>query len=370
MNHIEKNEKHLNNEAPLLGALIEGVIEKLASKGLGILRHKGFVIFVPFTIESELVLVEVVEVHKNFAFAKLLKVMKPSKHRILPKCPVFGICGGCQLQHMEYDHQVEYKKKIVHESLSHIAKINIDEIDIEPSNLQWGYRRYITLKRRGKAFGFIANDNKSFVEIDYCPIFDDKKIDIKPNQTKLFKSDNHTHTILNLNIQSSPMAFLQNHPEQSQMIYQEVVNQIKNINPKRVLDLYCGIGILSTCLAKAGIECLGVELNPHAIKLAKANAVLNGAKKIQFISAAVEAVIEKLKDYEVVIINPPRTGMDKSVIDSIKKMAPPHLFYISCMPQTLARDVNLLGYKVRSGKIYDMFPQTYHVETLLHLSQA
>lgn len=367
MNRSSISKYPVNQEPPKVGALIEGTIERLGSLGVGIMRHNGFVIFSPFTIDNEKVVVEVEKVYKNYALARLVHIIEPSLDRVKPKCRVFGVCGGCHLQHMSYEKQLKLKEEVVNEAIKNIGKIDSPFIPIKASSIQWGYRRHITLKRVGTKVGFVGIDNKTIVEIDNCPIFDEKKFELKPNQTKLFKSDSHIHDILGFTIFSSPNAFLQNHAEQSLAIYQDIVTSILAINPKQVLDLYCGIGITTLILAKNSIKCVGIELNKEAIELAKKNALHNGINNVQFIASSVEKVINAQDKYDVVLVNPPRTGLDKTVIEGIKKIDPEHLFYISCMPQTLARDVHLLGYEIVSGKAYDMFPQTFHVETALHL---
>jgi 23S rRNA (uracil1939-C5)-methyltransferase len=367
---FDKNDLSLPLQEPLKpGALVEGVIEKLGFGGVGLLRHHGFVIFICFCLPQEKVIVEIEKVYKNYATAKLIKIVLPSPNRVQPKCKVFGICGGCQLQHLSYEEQLKHKEEVVNDSIKKIAKIDSPHISIIPSPKIWAYRRHITLKRQGEKAGFIGVDNKTFIEIDECPIFDNNKFELLPGQTKLFKSNEHVHQIMDLTIFSSPNAFIQNHKEQSEAIYKDVVNKILNINPRKVLDLYCGIGITSILIAKNSIDCLGIELNKEAIELAKKSANYNKVDKVKFLAAPVEKVIHSQEKFDVILVNPPRTGLDKKAIEGIKKINPEHIFYISCMPQTLARDVQLLGYDIIQGSCYDMFPQTAHVETLLHLQR-
>lgn len=364
-----KTSNSSNQELPNVGALIEANVERLGFGAMGVLRHKGFVIFVPFALKDETIVLQIEKVYKNYAIGKLIKILKPSLHRVEPKCLVFGVCGGCQLQHLSYPEQLKHKEEVVNDAIKKIAKIDAPHIPIKGSFQNWAYRRHITLKRQGPKTGFIGIDNKTFVEVDNCPIFDDKKFDIKPNQTKLFKSNSHEHELLGLTFFSSPTAFLQNNKEQSEAIYLDVVSKVLLLNPTKVLDLYSGIGITSLLIAKNAIDCLGIELNKEAVELAKKNAQYNNIKNAKFIAAPVEKVIHSQMHFDVLIVNPPRTGLDKSVIEGIKKIKPTHIFYISCMPQTLARDVNLLGYEIIEGMAYDMFPQTAHVETLLHLKR-
>ena len=179
--------------------------------------------------------------------------------------------------------------------------------------------------------------------------------------------------VLGLKIAYSPRAFMQNHPEQSANIYQELQRISQHIKPRKIIDLYCGIGISSILLAKDGSSVIGVEYNREAIQLAKQNAKNNNIFKIKFVQGDVNLLLKDLLKHEkpdLVIVNPPREGLDKTVVEALMKYPPKHILYISCMPSTLARDLNGLSnhYKIQSCQPYDMFPQTAHIETLVHLS--
>ncbi len=168
----------------------------------------------------------------------------------------------------------------------------------------------------------------------------------------------------------SPDVFTQNHPEQSLKIYQHVSNLV-SLPHAKVWDLYCGIGISSLLLAKQGHAVIGVEYNHESVELAKENALLNQIETAQFIQGDVEQILQrKLEKPDVIVINPPRIGITPLVIKEILKRKPKIIIYVSCMPSTLARDLNRLcadGYKISLVQPYDMFPQTSHVETLVQL---
>lgn len=352
-----------------IGQIIQGKVSSMAAGGLGIIRDQGLVIFVPFTIEDEIVEVEIIALFKNYASGKLKKLIESSPFRVQPKCPVYGRCGGCQLQHMHMDKQLEFKQKMIQESFHKIAKMDLPLFPITATSSPWGYRRHIRVKRKGPNIGFIGIDNRSFIEIDHCPIFSFEKLELEPGQRVVLKSKLLEMEVFGLSIHFSPQAFLQNNEEQSHLIYKKVYEKIMTLQPKKVLDLYCGIGIMSLLIAREGIKTLGIELNPTAIELAKKNAVLNHISCSKFISSSVEKCLPGLKDYEIVIVNPPREGLDPIALEALKLMGPKDIFYISCMPQTLARDVERLGYRIENGYAFDMFPQTMHVETLVHLKK-
>lgn len=177
--------------------------------------------------------------------------------------------------------------------------------------------------------------------------------------------------VMGLTFWCSPDAFVQNNAEQSERIYLDLLAQVAELKPKTpLLDLYSGIGITSILLARAGLKVTGVEISPKAIALAKKNALENRVSIDWVELSAEDAIDEVLANKQVVIMNPPRTGAKPAVISALITRKPEHIFYISCMPPTLARDLKGLfasGYQIHSIKGYDMFPHTTHVETLVHL---
>ncbi len=177
-----------------------------------------------------------------------------------------------------------------------------------------------------------------------------------------------------LNMTYSPMAFVQCHPEQSEHIYHQIEALTQECKARKVLDLYCGIGVTSLLLAKKGVAVVGVEGNPDAVLLARQNAQNNGCEGVVFERADVSKVTKKIlrQGFDLVILNPPRTGVDAQTLEAIAHAAPKHLIYVSCMPATLARDLAFLcgkGYHVSAVRAYDMFPQTTHVETVTLLER-
>lgn len=197
-----------------------------------------------------------------------------------------------------------------------------------------------------------------------------------PSKTLQWGENEAIAQIDGLSFKFAPDAFIQNHPEQSLNIYHAMINLAKKNQPKRVLDLYCGIGISSILMAREGFSVTGVESNPKAIGLAQENALLNKIALTTFIQADVKKILAKLLKREkpdLVIVNPPRGGLDPSVIRSLIACCPKEIIYISCMPSTLARDLRELckeSYLIKEIQPYDMFPQTAHVETLVHLKKC
>lgn len=429
------------------GDLIEGEITALAFGGEGILRYEGLVIFVPFTAIGDQLVCRITQRKKNFAYAELIEILQESPHRIKPACPHFGVCGGCQLQHLNYKAQLEHKHQCLEDGLKRIGKLPIDSIPpIIAAKAQWAYRRHITLTLKGNtegtfSIGYIATDNRSLIQINQCPIFTsptdpiinqisefahkltcsstsegkamilksdldnkylfsfhfqrlpDNAIELSKKAINLYENWSGiflkapgffqsfgliaTKLIIDdLSISFSPGAFLQNHPEQSTNIYRTIRKIAKEAKQGTVLDLYCGIGITSLMMAKDGKTVIGVESNAEAIKLAKQNAKLNNIESASFIQGDVKNVLAKLlkKDLPVLaVINPPREGLEKSVIKALIEGKTEEMIYVSCMPTTLARDLKELcqeNYQIVFCQGYDMFPQTGHVETLVHLKHS
>lgn len=419
-----------------------GNVVGMASEGQGIVRQDGLVTFIPFTAPGDKVRYQIVQQKKNFAIGKLLEVIEPSPERITPRCPYFGTCGGCQLQHINYQAQLEYKRKWVEDSLKKIGKLEAITVPpVTPANMQWAYRRRINLVLKWAqghlTAGYFATDNTTILEVEKCPIFIDeqdpvlktiqeicrqlKSNDPADGKATILKSDQkylvHFHfktlpenaseilsNALNLypfikgilassrkkslqfgSIETScnvegltcdfnPKTFIQAHPEQSLNIYREIENLGKTHKPQKVLDLYCGIGITSLLLARQGCKVKGIELNPESIRLAKSNAIKNKLKDASFIAADVENILaqslsEDKPDF--IVVNPPREGLTPKITHILKSHPSKHLIYVSCMPATLARDLKSLceeSYKVSSIQVFDMFPQTIHVETVVNLA--
>lgn len=421
--------------------IFQGDVLALSSEGQGVLRHNNFVVFVPFTAPGDTIRYRILQQKKNFAQGELLEVLRPSPSRTIPLCRYYGRCGGCQLQHMTYEAQLESKRQIIVDSLKRIGKFtDVNVLPVIPATLNWAYRRHITLKIRYEgdflAAGYIAVDNISLINIEHCPIFipeNDPTIQEVQSLLKNFSSKgfsegtavlfkagddqlilslyfDKTMTFETESIESflkqyphwsgivihaggkkmiwgkstsiikidemrfacSPDVFTQNHPEQSLKIYQQISHIVSQPPGSKVLDLYCGIGITSLLLAKQGYEVIGIEYNQESIVFAKENVRLNGLSTAQFIQGDVEKVLlSKLKkdQAQVVIVNPPRVGITPQVAEEIIRRKPQEIVYVSCMPSTLARDLTYLctkDYKLSLVQPYDMFPQTSHVETLVH----
>lgn len=361
-----------------VGDLISATVEKLVFGGQGLIRYQGWVIFVPDVIEDEEVEVKIIAQKKSYFLASLCQVLTASPKRKKAPCPYFGTCGGCQLQHLSYDEQLRVKVEWLKEALRGIAKVELDfPIDAEPAKREWGYRRKVTL--HGPESGFYARDNSTIIPIKRCLIFSEKELP-RCSKEKLVVMRDETDTFISgskeplsrlvegLTIFYNTQVFVQNDPVQALQIYRDI---LETVEAMPILDLYCGVGILSLLAASRGHKVLGVEWNRQAIEFAKKSAQHNGLDNVEFMAMACEEITKlPIENYPFWILNPPRTGLSPKVIDIVTKTKPARLVYISCMPSTLARDVKLFyqhGYQIDRAKVYDMFAQTTHLETVLFL---
>lgn len=414
--------------------MIDGEIEAIAFGGSGVMRHEGLVIFVPFSAPQDRVQVKITQQKKNHALGEIVKIEKPSPLRREPLCPLFRRCGGCQLQHLTYAAQLEAKQHFIESALARIGKISCEVAPVVPASEQWHYRRHIrlNLRKKGKGFeaGYIGCDGHSFLTVSHCPIFQqigDTRLEalqkflselssegIEQGSLRLFKTEHNKWLLAfsfsptlpsnraevisepwsditmqapgkkesfgnsetsfwtaGLQIHYTPYGFVQNHPEQSEKLYQAI---LEKSSPKtsRLLDLYCGIGISSLLFAKAGKQVVGIESNPASVKLAEKNRDINGITGVRFVTAkAEEAIKQELQNFkpETILVNPPRTGLAPSLLEELLRSNAEEILYVSCMPATLARDLKALQarYTLTACQPFDMFPQTTHVETLVHL---
>lgn len=420
-----------------LNQIVTGDIQTLAFGGEGILRHDGLVIFVPWAAPGDTLQCRLKRIKKSYAFGEIVEIQHKSPLRTHPKCPYFGTCGGCQLQHITYAAQLYEKRIWVEDALKRIGKFSsIQVTDVIPAEHPWAYRRHIDLHlhviKNHYHAGYIAVDNKTLVEADQCVIFtpvEEKLLHevqqvipqltpVSPDPGKLtllkehilhfhfkempqnaseviqkamrdypdwkgvivsshrktlhFGVINLSYEVDQLRFQFSTTVFMQNNPEQSVKIYRKILALAHGV--PELLDLYCGIGISSLLLARQGSNVTGIEYNQKSIDFAKRNAETNHISNAHFETGAVEEIIHKISIPDFVIVNPPREGLDPKVIETLKLKKPKQIVYISCMPATLARDLRLLCeynlYTIAECQPYDMFPQTAHVETLVHLKRT
>lgn len=377
-------------------------IEKLDHFGRGIAKVNNVPIFVENALIDEEVETLITKEKKNYMEGIVSKYLKKSPLRMESKCPYYDKCGGCDLLHLSYDEQLKFKENKVKEIIKKFSGLECVK-DIVASK-QFNYRNKITLQVN-KDIGYFKKRTNDIIAIDKCLLVDDKinkiiaelknvdvskinKIVIRVTNlesmvvfygnitnkinldvdtiivnNKVIKGNGYIKENINgLNFIISPTSFFQVNNIGMINIYNKVLDYIDGGN---VLDLYCGTGTIGIYVSKKANKVLGIELNKEAVKDALFNKKINNINNIDFISGDVGIILFKNNfKADIVIVDPPRAGLDSNSINNIIKIKPNKIIYVSCDPVTLARDLNILKehYDVLEITPFDMFSNTYHVE--------
>ena len=467
---------------------VELTIEDIGVSGEGIGKVDGYTLFVKDTVIGDVVRVKIMKAKKNYGYARLMDIIKPSKDRVEPACPIARQCGGCQIQAMNYNAQLKYKQKLVKDNLLRIGGLtegaDYEMCEILGMDTPFRYRNKAQYpvgedKDGNIVMGFYAGHTHSIIA---CPdddcmlghrdnafILNAVKEWMKEYRVRAYNENIHKGTVrhvlirtgyhtdevmvclvtkkmlrkeaadglvkaiqkLKLNVASlvvninkedtnvilgkecitlygrpyiedyigdikfqiSPLSFYQVNPKQTEVLYNKALEFARLKGNESVWDMYCGIGTISLFLAKKAGKVYGVEIVPQAIEDAKNNAKINNIDNAEFFVGKAEEVVPAFykkqtgvqsdndstdsKEYDmtrpdVVVVDPPRKGCDKKLLDTIVSMTPDRIVYVSCDSATLARDLKLLveyGYKVEKVQPVDQFGNTVHVETVVLLSQ-
>jgi tRNA/tmRNA/rRNA uracil-C5-methylase (TrmA/RlmC/RlmD family) len=354
----------------------------IAFGGEGVAREGDLVIFVPFVIIGEEVEVEITEVKKNFARAKLLRVLTPSPERVQPQCPYFMDCGGCQYQHMSYAEQLRIKHKQISDLFQRVGRLETSVGPVRGSPRQYGYRNRIMIRSQWNKpeqrlnIGFIRYDNRLVVDIDHCPIAEPevsaaiKQVRANPPPKGGLK------VVLRKfpeNWQVPRDSFFQNNFFLLPELTTQVRQYLQSAQARFLVDLYCGVGFFGIEMAGTVERFLGIELDKKALEAARANAARRKITNGEFWCGNAEELLSRALQNSppgetTVLIDPPRTGCPAESLQLIASMNVRQIIYVSCHPATLARDLNVLcgtgTYEVREVQPLDMFPQTQHVECI------
>lgn len=362
-------------------------IERLAYGGEGVGRCDGKVVFVPWTAPGDQVRIRVVSDHGRFERGEVIEVLTPSRDRTEPLCPYFGQCGGCQWQHLSYESQVRFKGEILKETLIRVGGLFYPPVlPMLVAKNPWHYRSRIQLKKneQGKV-GYFASHSHTLVPITECLIADQKLNDQLPEvqsrsdlESNIELALNNFHvTIQNMNEDSG--LFSQVNPEQNQKMIETVLHFVfgraeKVFKQKKmIVELFAGAGNFTFPLAEHGGSLVAVESNKKSVELGLNKTQEEGISNIEWISGTAEWGLKKIHRRKIavdtLVMDPPRRGA-ADIIDLICVMSPRSLIYISCDPVTLARDLKFLlkrHYRLEKVQPIDMFPQTYHIESVAHL---
>ena len=336
---------------------------------MGVGRESGKAIFVPYTIEGELVSAEIVREKKQFAEAELVNVREPSPDRVQPQCPYFGRCGGCAYQHINYEHQLAIKWRQVRDVLRRIGKLkDIPMRPIIPSPEQYGYRNRITVHTRQGVVGFFRRDSNRLIDIEHCPISHQEVnralADLRAQNVR----DGH----YTLRASSGRRVFSQTNDAVANALH-HLISQLIPAGQELLIDAYCGAGFFAKRLLDKFERVIGIDWDKFAIKAAKEKATV----KETYIAGDVDLELERMgslastfqREKTTLIVDPPATGLTAKTREAIVDLAPATLIYVSCNPATLARDLKELQNKftINSVTPLDMFPQTAEIEVAVHL---
>lgn len=385
-------------------------IVKLDDFGRGICFVNDKVTFVPNTIPGDIANIKIVKEHKKYNEAILIDLVKSSSERIDAPCPYFGICGGCTLQTLPYEKGISYKKDKV---INYFKKMGIS---ITPkvivNDIHYNYRNKITLKVVNGIVGYYKLNSHSVVEVNKCLLAEEcindvisivcgmgiingeviirsnykseiliiinskDKINITNisnningiilNDEVIYGNDYFYEEINNIKYKVSYKAFFQVNRNVASKMFKLVEDFVNDKDC--VLDLYSGVGTLGLSASKNAKGVVGVEINKDAVDNANQNALINNLNNAKFIYSDASNIKNIDVSFNKLIVDPPRAGLSREVIDFIKFKLPDEIMYISCDYHTQARDLRLLNnYEIVDSYVCDLFSYTYHVECICFL---
>lgn len=398
-----------------VGDIHEVTVEKIVYGGDGLARINSRPVFIPYSATGDRLKIRITEVEKKFSRASVEEILIPSVDRRPPPCQYFGICGGCQLQHINYEAQLKAKTDFIRESLFRIGKLEwTSEIPIR-HNAELGYRSRAEIKVARSSdsqifklqLGYFRYGTHDICEVDECAILlppanrelhklhenpsllpsdatrvyltvgDDEVLmtpaDGQSSRIAEFDALGTAHQTINgIRYGFGVRSFFQ----ANRLLVEELLNTaLGNANGKFAVDFYAGVGLFSMALSKRFEQVCAVEGNKTSANHGIENAKLNNINNVRYESISVEAWLKykapEMPKPDMVLLDPPRAGAGNIVTNRLIALAPPLITYISCDPATLARDLRMLvdaGYHISSITAIDMFPQTFHVETVVHLS--
>jgi 23S rRNA (uracil1939-C5)-methyltransferase len=379
----------------------------------------GRAVFVPFGLPGERVRIRLTEEKRGFARGELLEVLEASPQRVIPRCVHFGVCGGCHYQHLPYEEQLKAKAEILRDQLSRIGRIEnppVRETVASPSS--WNYRNHVQfhLTEDGK-LGYVRADAPSAFAITEChlpegsinslwpqlefepdtnlervsirsgrdndlmlilesdsPDSPELEIEAEISVTHMFEentvviagNDHIVISILGRDFRVSAASFFQVNSAMAEKMVNHLLANLPITASSTLLDVYCGAGLFSAFFAPKCERVIGIESSPSACEDFAFN--LDEFDNVELYEGLAEDVIPHLEAKpDIVLVDPPRAGLEKRVVDGILDLQPQVLAYVSCDPATLARDAARLikgGYRLKEVTPFDLFPQTFHIESI------
>jgi 23S rRNA (uracil1939-C5)-methyltransferase len=402
-----------------------------AHGGASVARDEGKVWLVNYALPGEVVEAEPRGKQGGVAVANATQVIEPSPHRVQPKCPYFGQCGGCQWQHAAYAYQLEMKRQVVEEAWARAGLRLPPDAPVLGMDDPWRYRIRGEFEAvpgaEGWRFGFHRLRSHQVLPIATCDIHDlrieqalpafaqaanelhlanlqnllltvepsgrgllwrlrhhgkepdwprdefARRVgDLLPDQVLLDDAMSLEFWDMSFRVRSD--TFVQTNYRQMLVLYKTALDMLAAGEGDHVLDLYAGIGTISVAIARTAAGVTAVEENPRAVQLGRLNARINAAK-VEYLPGKVETALRQVRlgRHQAAILDPPRAGCEPAALGELLRLGPERLVYVSCEPSTHARDLIALvrgGYRVRRAAIVDMFPQTYHIETVALLERG
>jgi len=400
-----------------------------AHGGTAVARDEGKVWLVSYALPGEVVEAEPRGRQGGVAVAATTRVLEPSPHRVAAPCPYFGTCGGCQLQHATYTHQLDLKRQVVAEAWARAGLRLPPDAAVLGMEDPWRYRIRgefeAVAEASGWRFGFHRMRSHAVLPVDSCAIHDERieralpafaraanelrltglhnlLLTVEPagrgllwrlrENSKGWLHDEYAHRVAELLPDAALLddamsldfwdmtfrvrsdTFVQPNYRQMLVLYRAALDMLQPMPEERVLDLYAGIGTISVAVARGCRSVTAVEENPRAVQLGRLNARINSAR-VEYLPGKVEDVLRgvRLGQHDAVILDPPRAGCEPAAIAELVRLGAGRVVYVSCEPSTHARDIAALvrgGYRVRRAAIVDMFPQTYHIESVALLERS
>lgn len=376
----------LDSQPLQVGQRLTATVSDVAFGGDGVARVNGFVIFVPFVLAGEEVELELTEVKRQFARARLVRVVRPAPQRVEARCRYFGQCGGCQYQHMAYEEQLRVKHRQVSDLLQRLGGVSPNGVmPVVPCPQPYGYRNRIMLRSQWNkpeqrlAIGFIRHDCRLVVDIEECAIAEPalsariREVRAHPPPKGGLK------VVLRLPPEGwelPPDSFFQNNFHLLPGLVDTVRTRLQAAGTRHLVDVFCGVGFFAIELANRVESFAGVELDRQAIRAARRNAAARGVANGEFVAGHAEELLPELlgrfaPERTTVVLDPPRVGCTASVLAALRATRPAQIVYVSCHPATLARDLKALcaggAYRIECVVPLDMFPQTQHIECVTDL---
>ena len=348
---------------------VELQIEDVAFGGKGVARENGKAVFIPFTINGELVSAKITREKKQFAEAEVVDLRKPSPHRVEPPCPYFGQCGGCAYQHTDYPHQLEIKSHQVRDVLQRIGKLkDVPMRPLIPSPLPYAYRNRITVHAENGVIGYFRRDSHQLIDVERCPIaMDEVNRELADLRSRDVRDGHYT-----LRARSGPRVFSQTNDGVATAL-RDLIVRLMPPGQELLIDAFCGAGFFAKALVDKFERVVGIDWDRFAITAALEAA---GAKET-YIAGDVDANLKSVlgecdAGKTSMIVDPPAVGLSAQLRKTIVDLAPATLIYVSCNPATLARDLAELQqrFKIESVTPLDMFPQTAEIEVVAQLQRS